>query len=57
MTYDIFRIIGSKPGCVDYLGTVDAGCLTEAEQIVEETFDHDELDYFDIQPTDDSDEQ
>ena len=46
--YDVWRIIDYKPGCVDYLGSVEAESEEEAEAAAQELFTLGEGEHFDI---------
>lgn len=52
MTYDVFRLIDSKPGCVDYLGSIKAKNMADAERIAETRWTVDAGERLDIQECD-----
>jgi hypothetical protein len=52
--YEVFRIIGTKPGCVDFLGDFDGASEQEVEDVCRLMFDFDWAggDYIDVQEVD-----
>jgi hypothetical protein len=50
MKWEIWRLYPEKPGCVDYLGRVDADSQDEAEQAGRVEFGCETDDEIDVQP-------
>jgi len=49
MIYSIWRLIDKKPGCVDFLGEIEAPDLSSAEKHAKNDYPLDPSEYFDIQ--------